>query len=191
MIRGILFALVLVVTPVAVWAQDAPVATEPAPDVAETTAAPQLPEHYEGKLARGHASYMATDYSGALAAYQAAKDQDAGRAPAYYFMACAMSKLDRHDEAVAMLKTTATIAGEKDQTLHAKALFMIAVVQERKGDWAAAKVAWNEYLSYAKTHGDATTFVSVAEGRIEAIDKKLKLDEDYAPVREKRAKKGS
>jgi tetratricopeptide (TPR) repeat protein len=180
----------LVGAPAAAWAQDAP-AAEPASAVAETTAAPELPAHYEGKLARGHASYLATDYSGALAAYQAAKNQDAGLAPAYYFMACAMSKLDRHDEAVAMLKTAATIAGEKDQTLHAKALFMIAVVQERKGDWSAAKQAWNEYLSYAEAHGDATTFVPVAQGRIEIIDKKLKLDQEYAPVREKRAKKGS
>ena len=190
MIRGIFFALVLVIAPVAAWAQDtAP--SEPAPDASENAAASDLPAHYEGKLARGHASYMATDYSGALATYQAAKDQDAGRAPAYYFMACAMSKLDRHDEAVGMLKTAATIAGEKDQNLHAKALFMIAVVRERKGDWTAAKTAWKEYVSYANAHSDATTFVPAAEGRIEAIDKKLKLDEEYAPVREKRAKKES
>ncbi|MBW2276231.1 MAG: hypothetical protein JRF63_01995 [Deltaproteobacteria bacterium] len=190
MFRGIIIALVFVLSPAVASAQDA-VAIEPVPAATAEAAAPELPAHYEGKLARGHASYMATDYSGALATYQAAKDQDAGRALAYYFMACAMSKLDRHDEAVGMLKTTATIAGEKDQSLHAKALFMIAVVQERKGDWAAAKTAWNEYLSYAKTHGDATTFVPVAEGRIEVIEKKLKLDEDYGPVRERRAKKGS
>ena len=183
MFRGIIIALAVVLIPALATAQDAETPAEPA--------ASDLPAHYEGKLARGHASYMATDYSGALATYQAAKDQDAGRAPAYYFMACAMSKLDRHDEAIAMLKTTATIAGEKDQTLHAKALFMIAVVQERKGDWTAAKVAWNEYLSYAKTHGDATTFVPIAEERIEVIEKKLKLDEEYGPVRERRAKKGS
>jgi tetratricopeptide (TPR) repeat protein len=190
MFRGIIIALVFVSAPAVATAQEAATG-EPAPAATSEAAAPQLPAHYEGKLARGHASYMATDYSAALAAYQAAKDQDAGRAPAYYFMACAMSKLDRHDEAIGLLKTTATIAGEKDQNLHAKALFMIAVVQERKGDWAAAKAAWNEYVSYAKTHGDATTFVPVAEGRIEIIEKKLKLDEDYAPVRERRAKKGS
>jgi tetratricopeptide (TPR) repeat protein len=187
MIRGILITLVLVAIPIAAWAQEAETA-EPASAGASSSS---LPPYYEGKLARGHAKYLASDYNGALAAYEAAKDQDAGRAPAYYFIACAMSKLNRHDEAVAMLKTAATISGEKDQNLHAKALFMTAVVLERKGDWKGAKAAWNEYLSYAKTHGDATTFVPAAEGRIEVIDKKLKLDEEYAPVRERRAKKGS
>lgn len=190
MTRGMLIALALAMVPAAAQAQDT-AAPAPAAEKSASEAPSNLPAHYEGKLARGHAAYLVTDYSKALAIYQAAKDQDAGRAPAYYFMACAMSKLDRHDEAVAMLKTAATIAGEKDQTLHAKALFMIAVVREREGSWSEAKAAWKEYLNYAKAHGDATTFVPVAEGRIEVIDKKLKLDEDYAPVREKRAKKGS
>jgi len=188
MIRGITIAFALVLAPAAGWAQGTP-ATAPA--ASEKPAAAQLPAHYEGKLARGHAAYLATDYEAALGAYQAAKDQDAGRPLAYYFMACAMSKLDRHDDAIAMLKTAATIAGEKDPSLHAKALFMIAVVRERKGDWKAAKTAWSEYVSYAKTHGDATTFVPVAEERIGVIDKKLQLEQEYAPVREKRAKKGS
>jgi tetratricopeptide (TPR) repeat protein len=177
MFRGIAIALAVALLPVAASAQ------------AADAAQPQLPPHYEGKLAHGHALYLATDFTGALAAYNAAKAQDSGQAPAYYFIACAQSKLDQHDDAIATLKTAATIAGDKDQSLHAKALFMVGVVQERKGDWEAAKTAWNEYLNYAKAHGDATTFVPAAEGRIEAIDKKLKLDSDYAPVREKMAKK--
>jgi tetratricopeptide (TPR) repeat protein len=181
--RGIVIILALAAVPAAALAQDAP--------AEDAAAQPELPPYYEGKLARGHAMYLATDFAGALNAYGAAKDQDAGRPDAYYFIACAQSKLGQHDDAIASLKTAATIAGEKDTTIHAKALFMIGVVQERKSDWKAAKAAWNEYLGYAKSHSDATTFVPSAEGRIEAIDKKIKLDSDYAPVRERLANKGS
>jgi len=103
----------------------------------------------------------------------------------YYFIGCAEAKLEKWDEAISSLKTAATIAGAKDVELHAKALFMIAVVQERRGEWGSAKGAWTEYVSYAKAHEDAKTFVPVAEARIEAIEKRLQLEKDYAIVKER------
>jgi hypothetical protein len=62
------------------------------------------------------------------------------------------------------------------------------VVQERRGEWSEARSAWTAYLTYAKAHEDAGTFVPVAEARIAAIDTRKKLAEEYAAVKERAQK---
>ena len=161
--RGMLFVLALVLLPASALAQ------------------PQEGLSFDGVLAEGHALYLAGDHEGALARYQDAK----GNALAYYFVGCAFSALDKTEDAVSALSTAATIAGEKDQSLHAKALFMIAVLRERSADWDAAKEAWTKYQGFAQTHADATTFVPVAQERLDAIEKRVKLDADYQVVRDR------
>ena len=194
MIRWILVNLAMGLFAISALAQDVP-ATTAEPEPAETAATDStaaetsdLPATFEGRLAHGHSRYLATDYQGAISAYEKAKELEAGEAVVYYFIGCAEAKLERWDDAVSSLKTTATIAGAKDVALHAKALFMIAVVQERRNEWGDAKAAWTEYLSYAKAHEDALTFVPVAESRLEVIEKRMQLEKDYAVVKE-RAKK--
>lgn len=165
--RGMLFVLALVLLPAFVHAQ------------------PTGGLSFDGVLAEGHALYLAGDHEGALAKYQDAKEKESGNALAYYFVGCAFSALDKTEDAISTLNTAATIAGEKDQSLHAKALFMIAVLKERSADWDAAKEAWTKYQGFAQTHADATTFVPVAQERLEAIKKHVKLDADYQVVRDR------
>jgi hypothetical protein len=196
MIRWILVNLVSGLFVCSAFAQDTPApdttpepkaAPEPAAEQPDTTAAEtsDIPATFEGRLAHGHSRYLATDYTGALDSYGKAKELEAGEPVVYYFIGCAEAKLERWDDAISSLKTAATIAGSKDVGLHAKALFMIAVVQERRGEWGAAKAAWTEYASYAKAHEDALTFVAVAEGRLAAIEKRMQLEKDYAIVKER------
>jgi len=145
---------------------------------------------YDGKLAEGHASYLAGNFEGALASYSEARDTEPGKAQTYYFMGWAQARLDRTSEAVASLRTAASVAGEKDQSLHARVLFSVAVLLERSGDRDGAAEAWASYLEYARAHGDAKVFEDEAQARLDAIDRWRKLVEDYAPVK-RRADKGS
>lgn len=163
-------------------AETAGEATDVAP---EPTPAASIPDTYAGRLTRGHRAYIAGDPSGAIDAYNKAKEMEPGRAEVYYFIGCAQAKLGMYDEAVSSLGTAGTIAGDKDEPLHAKTLFMVAVVAEMKGDFASAKAAWEAYLGYAQTHGEATTFAATAQARLEAIEKKLALDESYKVVVER------
>jgi tetratricopeptide (TPR) repeat protein len=138
---------------------------------------------YDSMLAAGHKLYVGGDAKGALAKYEAAKEAESGKPGAYYFIGAAKAKLGELDEAIGSLNTAATIAGDKDVGLHAKALFAAAVVQEQKGDWDAAYDAWNKYLGYAQAHTDVKSFVDSAKSRIEVIEKRRELATEGAAVR--------
>jgi tetratricopeptide (TPR) repeat protein len=139
-------------------------------------------------LSEGHVKYLAQDYEGALAKYEQARDKDSGQSIAYYFTGCALARLKRWDDAIAQFKTAATIAGVKDESLHARAIFVAAVTLEQKGDLSGAKSAWEDYQTYAQAHEKAVVYKDSARERIAAIDKKMKLDEDYKIVVERIAK---
>ncbi|MFO8070643.1 MAG: hypothetical protein R6V85_02100 [Polyangia bacterium] len=145
----------------------------------------QYPPTFEGRLAEGHARYLATDYEAALDLYEQAKEMRSGEASAYYFIGFAQAALERWEDAIASLKTSATIAGAKKKALHARALFAVAVVQERRGDWKAAETAWKAYKGYAQTLKDVKTHIPTAESRLEAIKKSIELRKKYEGVREK------
>jgi tetratricopeptide (TPR) repeat protein len=138
---------------------------------------------YDSMLAAGHKLYVGGDAKGALEKYEAAKEAESGKPGAYYFIGAAKAKLGEFDEAIGSLGTAATISGDKDVALHAKALFAIAVVSEQKGDWDAAYDAWNKYLGYAQTHTDVPTFAESAKSRIAAIEKRRELATEGAATR--------
>ena len=83
---------------------------------------------YEGLLALGHGKYVAQDYAAAITQYDQAKNSAPGRADAYYFIGCAMARQQRWEEAVTVLKSGATVAGEKEPVVHAKSLFVVATI---------------------------------------------------------------
>ncbi|MDD5306676.1 MAG: hypothetical protein PHU25_05080 [Deltaproteobacteria bacterium] len=136
-------------------------------------------------LGAGHVKYLAQDYEGALKKYEEARDKDSGQPIVYYFAGCALAKLKRWDDALSQFRTAATIAGVKDESMHARAFFIAAVTLELKGDLAGAKSAWEDYLAYAQAHEKAVIYPNSARERISAIEKKLKLDEDYKIVVER------
>lgn len=174
----------VVVTPVTDAGKPAlasPASTAPATDAA----APAALATAGSKLASGHALYLQGDFPGALAAYEEAKELAPGSAHVYYFIGCAQARLNRYDDALVTWRTATTIAGAKDENTAGKALFQIAVTEEQRSRFDAAKDAWTAYQGFAQTHAKALTFVSSAKARLEALDKRAKLNEEYAPVREK------
>lgn len=163
--------------------------TPPTPQVAAPApqaATPQVkdtPLTYPGKLTSGHELYMRGDFQGALTAYESAKLMSPEEPIAYYYLGFAQARLARYDDAIVTLRAACTKAGEKDPSLHAKALFAIAVVEEMRWNLEKAKEAWTGYLGFARTHDGAQTFPASAEARIAAIEKMKSLDEQYEVVR--------
>jgi len=145
---------------------------------------------YEAMIMTGHKLYVGGDAKGALEKYEAAKEATSGNPNAYYFIGAAKAKLGQLSEAISALNTAATISGDKDVALHAKALFVIAVVQEQKADWDAAFDAWRTYLDYAQGHADAKGFPESAKSRIAAIEKRRELEKEGAATRGRADNKG-
>jgi tetratricopeptide (TPR) repeat protein len=144
-----------------------------------------LPQTYGGKLTEGNRHYVAGNFPGALAAYEEAKAMKPGDALSYYFIGCVQTKLVNHDDAIMSFRTAATIAGEKNAGHHGRALFMIAVVEEKRGKIEAAREAWVAYKGFVQTHKDVPGFVASADARLKAYDKKQELNQKYEIVRER------
>ena len=152
---------------------------------AEGVEAAALPESYTGKLDYGHGLYLRGDYAEALAAYTAAKDSRTADPLPLYFIACAQAKLGNLDEARTALSALKTVCGERLPGLHARGLFLAAVIEEMGGDLAASAEAWAAYKSFAAAHSSVPTFVASADARSAAIEKVRTLDEQYQVVRER------
>jgi tetratricopeptide (TPR) repeat protein len=150
------------------------------------------------KLAAGHASCKAGDHQAALTAYNEIKERLPGAAWIYLFIGTAQRGLEQWDEALASFKTAATIAGAKDAGLRARALFNVAATRERQAGgepgpsihWKNAKIAWAEYLDLAKAHPEAKPFPEAAQARIDAIEKRLALWDEYETVRGQAKERG-
>ncbi len=194
MARSICFFLVCMLLPGVVFAQGVPIIREKAPQPApakhqgdpvttQQIVDTNLPFH--GKLARGHELYKSGNYEGALSTYEQAKSDRPNDPVAYYFIGCALAKLGRYDNAVVALRTMANMAGTRERALHAKALFVIAYIEELRGSRENAKEAWIAYKGYAQTAGDITAYISTADARLEAFEKVEKLDQEYGIVRER------
>jgi tetratricopeptide (TPR) repeat protein len=153
-------------------------------------AAAQVPPTYDGLLAAGHTMYLAGDAAGALAKYGEAKDADSGKPAAYYFIGVAKARLGNVEEAVASFGTAATIAGDKDLAMRAKAMFAAAAIQDAKANWDAAYEAWKKYLEYAEAHADAAGFADTARSRISVIERHRTLETEGAAIRSRADNKG-
>jgi len=140
---------------------------------------------FDAQLAAGHTAYLGGNYQRALRIYESAKAMRSSDAQVYYFIGCAKAKLNQYDEAISTLKIASGIAGERDQGLHAKVLFMIAMLEEKRNSLITAKIAWNTYLSYVKGHTETTSFIAVAEDRIKLIEIQAQLIKDYAAIKRK------
>ena len=188
--------LALMLWPIASFAQSEPVITEVSPEpliteieqpaVTANTAAPEAPAgDLPGQLAKGHALYLSGDFNGALNTYVAAEAIAPSEPKVYLFVGYAQAKLGKYDDSVVALRTVTTMLAGKDVSLHAKALFVTAWVEEMRGDREAIRNAWTSYEGYAQVHTDAVTFATTAKARLAALDRMQKLDEQYRAVRER------
>jgi tetratricopeptide (TPR) repeat protein len=213
MARGIIILVISMLVPAWAIAQTEPVITETGAELQITEIEPDQPlesepddgfgtaegapevevvpelepeqTNFHGQLAKGHALYVSGDYTGALTAYDAAKTMAPGEAVVNLFVGYTQAKLGRYDDAILALRTITTMSGSQDASLHAKALFVIAWVEEMRGGIEAIEGAWTGYEGYAQIHNDALTFVTTAQARIAALERMRKLDEKYRIVRER------
>ena len=139
-------------------------------DTGNSSNSPKGEYTYEGLLAIGHAKYVASDFTSAMQQYEQARLKDPARPEAYYFIGCAQKAQGRYQEAVQNLASAATVAGEDDAAMNARALFVIAVVWETARNFDKAKYAWIQYKAFARLHADANPFIDVADAHIAAID---------------------
>ena len=157
----------------------------------ETTAEPAaepaaaLPEGFEAKLDYGHGLYLKGDYEGALKVYTAARDSRSTDPLPFYFIACAAAKLERFEDAETALSALSAMCGEKVPSLHARGMFLSAVIAELKGDKEGAVAAWGAYKTFAEAHSSVPVFPATADARLAAFEKVRALDEQYRVVRER------
>ena len=137
---------------------------------------------YEGLLAIGHSYYVTRNFVTAVEQYEKARAKEPARAEAYYFIGCALKAQAKYQEAVSMLASAATVAGEDDTAMNARALFVIATVWEVANNMEKAKYAWIQYKAFAKQHPEANPFPDVADAHIAAIDERTKQLSDYKAV---------
>jgi hypothetical protein len=159
---------------------DVPAETSPPPD-----AAASIPESFDGKLDYGHTLYLKQDYNGALNLYNIAKEMKTNDPLVLYFIACVQVRLNHLEEAMAALTAMKTLSGEKLPSLTAKALFMIAMIEEMRLDDERAIAAWTEYKTYLEGHDQLPGFVGTADARVAAIEKKRDQYKHYEIVRER------
>ncbi len=167
---------------------DASSSVTPAEETGTQPAAPaslSIPEGYNAKLEYGHGLYLKGDYQSALTVYRAAKDSKTTDPLPLYFIACAQAKLSQYDDAMTTLSALKTVCGDKLQSLHARALFLEAVIEETRGNLENAKLAWTVYKRFATSHIDIQTLPKSADARLQAIAKKTELDAQYQVVRER------
>jgi len=150
-----------------------------------STATPPRPLTFLGKLYRGHRQYVDNDHQSALTSYEEAKDMEPANAEGYYFIACAQAKIGRIDDALVTLKTVATLAGGKNDSLQAKALFVSALLEERRGKLDRAREAWKSYLRFAESKRGLKTFPATARGRLQSIEARQQREKEYAVVKER------
>lgn len=165
-------------------ADAAAVATEPS-STASADGQLTIPEGYNAKLDYGHSLYLKGDYQGALTVYRAAKDSKSTDPLPLYFIACTQAKLGQYEDATVTLSALKTVCGDKLPSLHARALFLAAIIEETRGDDENAKAAWTAYKQFAAGHSGIPAFVGSADSRLQALEKKRALDEQYNAVRER------
>lgn len=157
---------------------------EPATSSAET-ASSAMPESFSDKIEYGHSLYLKGDFQGASAAYRAAKDSKPSDPLPLYLIACAQAKLGQYDEALSTLSALKTVCGEELASLHARGLFLAAVIEEKRGDDENTVAAWTAYKQFVSGRSGIPSFVASADARIKAVEKRRALDEQYKPVRER------
>ncbi len=143
----------------------------------------------------GHQAMLAKDYDTAIRQYTRAKEAASGNPEVFYYLASARMAKGDYDQAASDFHTAIEVAGAKRADLHAKCMFCLALLEEWRSKWAAAKSAWQEYITFANTHKDVKAFVENAQTRIKVIEARDELERSYQAVRdriaEREAKKGS
>lgn len=140
---------------------------------------------YLERIVEGHRLYRNNEHEAALRAYRAALEGRADDPLATFFVGCAQRATGDLDGALATFRRAVELAGDSDASLHAQALWNVAMVQEARRELGEAREAWRAYITYAEAHSRVTTFVANARQRLDAITGVEELEATYVPVRER------
>lgn len=138
-------------------------------------------------IVRGDRAYGTADYSGASEAYGEAIRLDAEAMLGYYRMALVHLERGKLDEVEQLLQKAATKKGPEE--LQAKVLFVLADLRERTGKWSLAKDAWSTYTAFVEGHPKSNGYADTAIERHKQIDRRVKYEKDYGPVKERIARR--
>ncbi len=137
---------------------------------------------YMEAINKGEASFVARDFAGAVVAFQDAVKLDGQKMLAFYRLGEAQLAAGKPEEADAIW--TAGLSKEGPLTLKGKVLFVLADLKERQKKFDAAKEAWGKYAQFLKENAqEAKGYALTPEERIKMIDRRLKDEKDYAPVK--------
>ena len=143
---------------------------------------------YMEAINKGEASFVARDFPGAVVQFQEAIKLDGQKMLAFYRMGEAQLAAGKPEEADAIW--TAGLSKEGTPTLKARLLFCLADLKERQKKFDAAKDAWGKYAQFLKDNPqDAKGYALTPEERIKVIDRRVKDEKDYAPVKERIVKR--
>lgn len=138
---------------------------------------------YMEAVARGQASFVARDFSGAVTAFQDAIKTDPQQMLGFYLLGEAQLEAGKPEEAEAAWTSGLSKKGPED--LNARLLFLMADLRERQKTWQAAKDAWAAYSAFLTSHPQAKGYPATAEERIKRLDQRMKDEKDYAAVKER------
>jgi tetratricopeptide (TPR) repeat protein len=139
---------------------------------------------YATDLSQGNAKYVARDFDAAIALYRKAIEVSPNLPSGHYLLGEAQLAAGHLDEAEASWGR-ALGASDKDPSLHAKVLFVLADLKERQRKWDDAKAAWQAYLDWADRHPNASAFPPSALSRQQVLDAVIKQDKSYEVVRQR------
>jgi len=127
---------------------------------------------YTEAIGKGHALSVARDFAGAISAYQEAISLDPNNPVGHYFLGAARIMKNELTEGQTSLESAVRFA-EKNEDIHAKALFQLADIKERQDKLEEAKKAWDTYIQFVEGHPKAHGYAQNGAERIKAADKRL------------------
>lgn len=133
---------------------------------------------------KGDSAYLARDFEAAIAAYREAITAEPQNPMGHYRLGEAQLAKGDADEAQKSWDAGIRFSGN-NHALHAKLLFLMADLSERKRDFQKALDGWKAYLEFIQQHTDIKAFAGTATERQKRINDWQKLVEQYAAVKER------
>jgi tetratricopeptide (TPR) repeat protein len=133
---------------------------------------------------RGDDAHVAGDFPSAISAFRTAIAADPRNPIGHYRLGQSLLASGDVSQAEGAYRAADRFA-DQDPTLKAKILFVLADLEERKGDRTSAIKGYDAYLSYVGSHPAAKAHPSSAADRKLKLSSYLKLARDYAGVRDR------
>ncbi len=181
------FAVVLASAPaLAQSPAHAPAATgSPAVSSSPPAATAHGPTPFVTALARGADAYHRRDYDTAMTAFREASTLDSQSPTPRLYIGYLQATRGDATGAMANFREAlrlATVAN--DDQARARALTAVAILHEAQGRWDDARLAWQDDVAFADAH-PPIAYPATARARMDAIQARAALDQQYAPVRQR------